>query len=85
MRRGATHRIAICGREKYCRLCALRIIDLEVSLPIRGKARFSVSVWNKMNIFDQNAARLDVTGAAVNTADMVWIFSLFRYMQVASY
>jgi hypothetical protein len=44
VRRGATHRIAICGREKYCRLCALRIIDLEVSLPIRGKARFSVSV-----------------------------------------
>ena len=38
-----------------------------------------------MNIFDQNAARLDVTGAAVNTADMVWIFSLFRYLQVASY
>ena len=45
VRRGATHRIAICWREKYCRLCALRIIDLEVSLPIRGKARFSVSVW----------------------------------------
>ena len=46
VRRGATHRIAICWREKYCRLCALRIIDLEVSLPIRGKARFSVSVWS---------------------------------------
>ena len=52
VRRGATHRIAICWREKYCRLCALRIIDLEVSLPIRLLSPFSVSVCYLHNMWN---------------------------------